>query len=84
MRTGAFDFAGETFLLHLHTVPVTSGELEEFRDFRNRLRADPALVAAYVAAKKAILDKGVHDSVDYTKSKGDFISALGYKGAEGL
>ena len=71
------------FLLHLHVVPGTSGELEEFREFRDRLRGDPSLIASYVAAKQAILDNGTHDSVDYAKAKGAFIAALGYKGADG-
>jgi GrpB-like predicted nucleotidyltransferase (UPF0157 family) len=82
MRIGAFDHEGERFLLHVHVVPVRTHDLAELVDFRDRLRADPALVADYVAAKRAILDAGVRDGTDYAERKGEFIAALGYKGAE--
>jgi GrpB-like predicted nucleotidyltransferase (UPF0157 family) len=82
MRTGAFDHEGETFLLHVHVVPDRTHHLAELLDFRDRLRADPELVAEYVAAKRAILDAGVRDGTDYAERKGEFIVALGYKGSE--
>ena len=82
MRTGAFDHEGETFLLHVHVVPDKTHHLGELVDFRDRLRADPALVAEYVAAKRAILEAGVRDGVDYAEKKGEFIAALDYQGAE--
>jgi GrpB-like predicted nucleotidyltransferase (UPF0157 family) len=82
MRIGAIDHEGETFLLHVHVVPDGTHHLVELVDFRDRLRADPALVAEYVAAKRAVLDAGVRDGDDYAVKKGEFIIALGYKGAE--
>jgi GrpB-like predicted nucleotidyltransferase (UPF0157 family) len=82
MRTGAIDYEGEIFLLHVHVVPESTHETAELLDFRDRLRADAALVADYVAAKRAVLDAGVRDGVDYAERKGAFIVALGYKGAE--
>ncbi|HEX2280648.1 MAG TPA: GrpB family protein [Thermomicrobiales bacterium] len=82
MRIGAIDDLGETFLLHVHVVPDRTHHLVELVDFRDRLRADPVLVAEYVTVKRAILDAGVRDGVDYAEKKGTFISALGYKGAE--
>ena len=82
MRTGAVDYEDETFLLHVHVVPDGTPDLTELLDFRDRLRAEPILVAEYVAAKRQILDAGVLDGVDYAERKGDFIAALGYKGAE--
>jgi len=82
MRIGAFDHEGETFLLHVHVVPDGTHDLAELVDFRDRLRADPGLVAKFVAAKRAILDAGVRDGDDYAVKKGEFITALGYKGAE--
>ena len=82
MRIGAIDHEGETFLLHVHVVPEGTQKSAELLDFRDRLRADPALVAEYVAAKRAILDAGVRDGDDYAEKKGEFIAALGYKGAE--
>ena len=83
MRIGTFDHEGETFLLHVRVVPESGPETAELRDFRDRLRADPGLVAEYVAAKRAILEAGVCDGDDYAVKKGKFIAALGYKGAEG-
>jgi GrpB-like predicted nucleotidyltransferase (UPF0157 family) len=83
MRTGAIDHEGETFLLHVHVVSECGPETAELRDFRDRLRADPVLLAEYVSAKRAILDAGVLDGVDYAEKKGKFIAALGYKGAQG-
>jgi GrpB-like predicted nucleotidyltransferase (UPF0157 family) len=82
MRIGAIDQEGETFLLHVHVVPDRTHHLVELVDFRNRLRADPALVAEYVAVKRAILDAGVREGDDYAERKGKFITALGYNGAE--
>ena len=82
MRTGAIDYEDVTFLLHVHVIPVSAPDMTELLDFRDRLRADPILVADYVAAKRQILDAGVIDSQDYAERKGTFIAALGYKGAE--
>ena len=82
MRIGAIDHESETFLLHVHVVPERTHDLTELLDFRDRLRADPSLVAKYVASKRAILAAGVCDGDDYAEKKGQFISALGYKGAE--
>jgi GrpB-like predicted nucleotidyltransferase (UPF0157 family) len=82
MRIGAVEHEGETYLLHVHVVPDGTHHLVELVDFRDRLRADPALVAEYVAAKRAVLDAGVRDGDDYAEKKGSFITALGYKGAE--
>jgi GrpB-like predicted nucleotidyltransferase (UPF0157 family) len=82
LRVGAIDHKGETFLLHVHVVSESTREAEELLDFRDRLRADPILVAEYVAAKRAILDAGVRDGDDYAERKGTFIASLGYRGAE--
>jgi GrpB-like predicted nucleotidyltransferase (UPF0157 family) len=82
MRIGAIEHEGETYLLHVHVVPDGTHHLVELVDFRDQLRNDPALVAEYVAAKRAVLDTGVRDGDDYAVKKGEFIIALGYKGAE--
>jgi GrpB-like predicted nucleotidyltransferase (UPF0157 family) len=69
-------------VIHVHVVPESGPEAAELLDFRDRLRADPDLVAEHVAAKRAVLDVGVLDGVDYAEKKGKFITALGYRGAE--
>ena len=82
MRTGAIEHEGETFLLHVHVVPEAGHEMAELTGFRDRLRADPALVAGYIAAKEAVLAAGVRDGEEYAVNKGRFIRALGYRGDE--
>jgi ubiquinone/menaquinone biosynthesis C-methylase UbiE/GrpB-like predicted nucleotidyltransferase (UPF0157 family) len=73
MRTGSVVDDGTTFLLHVHVIAASSPEAGELRRFRERLRANPDLVASYVAAKKAILAGGVTDPVDYCIRKGAFV-----------
>ena len=73
MRTGAFDFQGRRYLVHVHVIAAGSTEAEDLRYFRDCLRADAELRSAYVAFKKKILASGVSDSVDYAVAKGEFI-----------
>jgi GrpB-like predicted nucleotidyltransferase (UPF0157 family) len=73
MRVGAVEHGGATFLLHVHVIAAASPEAGELRRFRDTLRGDAALVAAYVAAKRAILAAGTTDQVDYSIRKGDFV-----------
>ena len=73
MRVGSLVYDGETFLLHVHVIPETSPEVEDMRFFRACLRADPALMKAYVATKRKIIASGVTDSLDYCHAKGEFI-----------
>jgi GrpB-like predicted nucleotidyltransferase (UPF0157 family) len=74
MRFGSLVHDGTAFPLHVHVIAAGSPEVRELRSFRDRLRADPGLVAAYVAAKRAILADGVTDSVDYAIRKGEFVT----------
>jgi GrpB-like predicted nucleotidyltransferase (UPF0157 family) len=73
MRTGAFDFQGRRYLVHVHVVAAGSTEAADTLYFRDCLRADSELRAAYVAYKKKILASGVSDSVDYAIAKGEFV-----------
>lgn len=82
MRTGTVTHEGETFLIHVHVIHVNAREATSMQEFRDRLRADPALVQEYVAAKRTILDSGVRDGGEYAASKGRFIATLGYESAE--
>src|SRR4029450_9192901 len=76
MRVGSVSHDGGRFALHVHV--VAGGSAEEARDLasRDRLRADPALVDAYVARKREIIGAGVIDSVDYSRAKGPFIEEV--------
>ena len=70
MRVGSIAYDGATFRLHAHVLAADAPEVEELRRFRDRLRADPRLVAAYVARKRAILRDGIDDAIDYCNAKG--------------
>jgi GrpB-like predicted nucleotidyltransferase (UPF0157 family) len=76
MRVGSLEHGGTSFLLHAHVIAASSAEAGQLRSFRDRLRADPDLVAAYVARKRAILADGVTDSVDYCICKGEFVQGV--------
>jgi GrpB-like predicted nucleotidyltransferase (UPF0157 family) len=55
---------------------AASQESKEMRAFRDRLRADPGLVAAYVARKREIIESGVSDSLEYVRVKGSFVQGV--------
>lgn len=76
MRVGAIDHHGEVFRLHVHVVAQDSPEAMDLRRFRDVLRQDDALSAAYQAKKRAILQSGLSEPVGYTKEKGEFITAV--------
>jgi GrpB-like predicted nucleotidyltransferase (UPF0157 family) len=74
MRTGSLTHDGTAFNLHVHVIAASSPEVQELRGFRDRLRTDAALRAAYVVAKKAILADGCTDPIDYCYRKGEFVT----------
>lgn len=71
MRIGLVEWGGAAFPVHAHVLPAP--EFAELVAFRDALRADPALVAAYVAEKRRILEVGLADGADYAERKGGFI-----------
>lgn len=78
MRVGSVRHERDTFRLHVHVVPASSTEPDELRAFRDRLRADPEMLQAYVDRKRRIIEGGTTDSVDYSIVKGAFVQeALG-------
>ena len=76
MRTGSVDHDGSRFRVHAHVIAADAPEASELRAFRERLRADPGLVDAYVARKRAILAEGITDSLDYSIRKGGFVGEV--------
>jgi GrpB-like predicted nucleotidyltransferase (UPF0157 family) len=76
MRVGSLGHDGDRFLLHAHVLAAGSAEVAGLRAFRDRLRADPDLVARYVACKRAILASGVTDPVAYSVRKGRFVEGV--------
>jgi GrpB-like predicted nucleotidyltransferase (UPF0157 family) len=73
MRVGEISFGGQSFCLHVHVLAASSPEVTSMRAFRERLCADPALMAAYVARKRAILATGIIDARAYTEMKSVFV-----------
>lgn len=76
MRVGAIEHNGRVYRLHVHIVAEDSEEVLELRQFRDALRADPAVRDAYQAKKRAILESGLSEPVGYTKAKGEFIHSV--------
>jgi GrpB-like predicted nucleotidyltransferase (UPF0157 family) len=74
MRTAAVRWEGALFLVHVHVIAADDDEVRQLRAFRDRLRSDPAYVAAYVARKRAVLAEGILDPVEYSKAKGSFFT----------
>src|SRR5262249_23014880 len=72
MRVGSLEHDGSVYRLHVHVIAAGSPEVAQLLGFRDRLRADPRLVAAYVARKREIVAAGVTDSVEYCERKGAF------------
>jgi len=70
---GAVLYQGHLFRLHIHVQPVDHPTVVEKRAFRDRLRSEPALRAAYMAHKQAILASGTVDPIDYTTAKAGFV-----------
>lgn len=73
MLVGAIAHEGRLYRIHAHVLEISSPEVGELRGFRDRLRADPQLVAAYAARKREILAGGISDSLDYCYAKSEFI-----------
>ena len=67
------EYHGRTYRIHAHVIALDSPEHGELVWFRDTLRRQPALMHQYEAQKRAILQSGITDSIDYSKAKGNFI-----------
>jgi len=76
MREGSFTFDGSVFRLHVHLVPEDSAEVDILRKFRDRLTANPGLVALYVEQKRRLIDARISDRSTYTRGKKAFIESV--------
>lgn len=74
MHVGSYVHDGETFLVHFHVHP-RGGDLGHDLRFRDALRADAALAAAYAGVKDRITTDagGVSDRDAYQDAKGTWI-----------
>jgi 5-(carboxyamino)imidazole ribonucleotide synthase len=73
MLVGSMDADGETFRVHCHVQP-RGEELVRDLAFRDALRADPSLVAAYAALKTEIVSGGHQEGLQYTYRKQAWIA----------
>jgi 5-(carboxyamino)imidazole ribonucleotide synthase len=75
MLTGSVVHDGESYRVHLHVMPPARDELPELVAFRDALRADPALRAAYAAEKERIVAAAPDGEANllYTAHKADFV-----------
>lgn len=75
---GTLGHDGVRFRIHLHLIPAEDPEAAAQRRFRDALRADPALVTAYAARKRAVLagPERARDATDYNRGKDAFIRAV--------
>ena len=76
MREGSFIFDGSVFRLHVHLIPEGSAEVDRLREFRDRLVANPELVALYVEQKRRLIDARISDRSAYTQGKKAFIESV--------
>jgi GrpB-like predicted nucleotidyltransferase (UPF0157 family) len=76
MRVGSVEYDGSLFRLHAHVLWAGSPEVKGLRLFRDRLRVEALLREEYVARKRAIIESGVTDAVDYSIIKGEFVSRV--------
>ena len=77
VRIGTISHDGDTFRVHVHILAEDAPEVARQRHFRDSLRADPTLVAAYVADKRRIAAGGrVLDGGAYADAKGRFIASV--------
>jgi GrpB-like predicted nucleotidyltransferase (UPF0157 family) len=76
MREGSFTFDGSVFQLHVHLIPESSAEVDRLRKFRDRLAANPELVALYIEQKRRLIDAQISDRSTYTLGKKNFIESV--------
>jgi GrpB-like predicted nucleotidyltransferase (UPF0157 family) len=73
MRIANIAALGGNFSIHAHVVLQSSRDHLDLTEFRDALRRDPSLVAAYEKAKLEILAGGVTDSLAYCNLKSKFV-----------
>lgn len=78
MRIAALFACGAIFNVHAHVIERDGVEHRELLFFRDTMRADSALRAAYEQTKRRIVESGITDTLDYCNAKTSFIqSTLG-------
>ncbi len=73
MRVGSVEYFGRAYRVHVHVIQDGSPEARDLVRFRDLLRSDAELLRAYEAQKRAILARGITESSEYSRAKGEFI-----------
>ncbi len=73
---GAIDDQGTLFRLHIMVLPREHPVVAERCAFRDRLRVDPQLRAAYMEQKHHIIASGIIEPIAYTAAKRDFVQQV--------
>ena len=76
MLLGVFRWSERTYMIYVHVVSELSDEVRRFRTFRDRLSADPSLVAGYCELKRRIIEDGVIDTDEYAVRKRQIIHQI--------
>jgi GrpB-like predicted nucleotidyltransferase (UPF0157 family) len=76
MRVAAVSALKGSFRVHAHVIERNGAEHRELIAFRDALRGDFELRGAYENTKEQILASGITDSLDYSKAKESFITAI--------
>ena len=77
VRVGSVAHDGDRFRVHVHIIARDDPEVARQRHFRDTLRANPALVMAYVADKRRIAaGGGIVGGPQYATAKGAFIASV--------
>ena len=84
MRVATISALDGLFRIHAHVIQRNGPEHLELIGFRDALRRDPELRAAYEQTKAGIIRKGITDSLDYCNAKSAFIAAALAKIADNL
>lgn len=73
MRFGSHQYDNRLYQIHVYVLSESAPEVHLLRAFRDRLRLDINFRAAYLDYKRSILSRGVIDSREYARLKGEFI-----------
>ena len=76
VMVGSIGHDGTVFRIHAHVIAADDPEVVVQRRFRDRLRADSAMVREYERIKRAVLSAGVLDSGAYNSGKDAFIRSV--------
>ncbi len=76
IKVASFFYESKPYLIHLYILSDDSPRVNQFRNFRDRLRLDPAFRSAYQDLKRSFFAKSVISNAEYTRVKSEFIQRV--------